>query len=263
MSRCIAIANQKGGVGKTTTCVNLASGLAAAGQQVLLVDLDAQGNATMAAGINKYELPHSTLDVLFEPERFASVRVCVAEGFDLLPANSDLVSFERRTADEEQRYRRLEQALAAVAAAGASYDFVLIDCPPALGALTLNALVAADEVLVPVQCEYYALEGLTDLLDTVAQVREHLNPRLKLGGMVRTMFDARNRLARDVSAQLSRHFGPRLYRTIIPRNVRIAEAPSHGRSVLAYDRASPGALAYQALVGEFQRRARRPESTAP
>jgi len=252
MNRIIAITNQKGGVGKTTTSVNFAASLAETGRRVLLVDLDAQGNATMGSGIDKHELEQSGYDALLghAPLRNVILRAPAA-GYDLLPGNADLTAAEVELMEQDDRERRLRVALSTVLA---DYDYVLIDCPPSLNMLTVNALAAAHSVLIPIQCEYYALEGLSALLDTVDQVRSALNPGLEIEGLLRTMYDARNNLATDVSAQLQAHFGNRLYRTIIPRNVRLAEAPSHGLPVLRYDRSSRGALAYLALAGEFLRR---------
>ena len=252
MNRIIAITNQKGGVGKTTTSVNFAASLAETGRRVLLVDLDAQGNATMGSGVDKHELEQTGYDVLLEqaPLHDVILRATTA-GYDLLPGNADLTAAEVELMEQEDRERRLRRVLSAVLD---DYDYVLIDCPPSLNMLTVNALAAAHSVLIPIQCEYYALEGLSALLDTIDQVRAAINPGLEIEGLLRTMYDARNNLATDVSAQLQAHFGGRLYRTIIPRNVRLAEAPSHGLPVLRYDRTSRGALAYLALAGEFLRR---------
>jgi chromosome partitioning protein len=254
MARIIAIANQKGGVGKTTTCVNLVASLAAARRRVLLIDLDPQGNATMGCGVDKRALAADTCDVLLGEVDLAAalVRVMPA-GFDLLPANDDLTAAEVRLMGAERRERRLAEVLAAVRG---NYDFVFIDCPPALNMLTINALTAAHGVIVPIQCEYYALEGLSSLMDTLTRIRETVNPGLELEGLLRTMYDARNNLANEVSEQLKLHFGGRLYNTVIPRNVRLAEAPSHGLPVLLYDRTSRGALAYLTLAGEMLRRQR-------
>lgn len=254
MARIIAIANQKGGVGKTTTCVNLVASLAAARRRVLLIDLDPQGNATMGCGVDKRALVVDPCDVLLgEVEPAAALVRVMPAGFDLLPANDDLTAGEVRLMDVERRERRLIEVLAAVRG---NYEFVFIDCPPALNMLTINALTAARGVIVPVQCEYYALEGLSSLMDTLARIRETVNPKLELEGLLRTMYDARNNLANEVSEQLKLHFGGRLYDTVIPRNVRLAEAPSHGLPVLLYDRTSRGALAYLTLAGEMLRRQR-------
>src|SRR5690606_13984919 len=256
MARIIAIANQKGGVGKTTTAVNLASALAQTPKRVLLVDLDAQGNATMGSGVDKRELASSTCDVLLEEAHAADAVVRTPEGFDLLPGNTDLTAAEIELMDEEGREQRLKRALDTLRP---RYDYIIIDCPPALSLLTLNALTAADSVLVPMQCEYYALEGLTSLLQTIDALKQKLNPRLEIEGVLRTMFDVRNNPANAVSAELVEHFGDNVFRTIVPRNVRLAEAPCHGQSIVGYDRGSSGAIAYLGLAGELIRRQRESE----
>ncbi len=252
MSRVLAIANQKGGVGKTTTSVNLTASLAATKRKTLLIDLDPQGNATMGSGVEKRTLQTSSYDVLMGERELEQCLVHgVDAGYDLLPANGDLTGAEVGLLEELGRELRLRQALEGVRD---RYAYVLIDCPPALNMLTVNALVAADAVVIPTQCEYYALEGLSALLDTIDKIRRFLNPDLKVEGLLRTMFDPRNNLANEVSRQLLDHFGDKVYRTVIPRNVRLAEAPSHGLPALIYDKSSSGALAYLALAGEMLRR---------
>jgi len=258
MGSIIAVANQKGGVGKTTTAVNLAASLASLGRQVLLIDLDPQGNATMGCGVDKHALERSSCDVMLGDE---PIQACLqrveepAPGFDLLPANSDLTAAEVGLMTLAAKEKRLSEALADL---GDAYDFVIVDCPPSLNMLTVNALVAAGGVLIPIQCEYYALEGLSALLSTVRQIQSSRNPGLQIEGILRTMHDPRNNLANEVSTQLIIHFTDQVYRTIIPRNVRLAEAPSHGLPVLLYDKASTGAIAYLALASEvLRRRARR------
>ena len=259
MARIIAIANQKGGVGKTTTAVNLAAALAATPKRVLLIDLDAQGNATMGSGIDKRDLPASTCDVLLEEVHAEDALMETAEGYDLLPGNTDLTAAEIELMDEAGREQRLKRALEPLRP---RYDYIIIDCPPALSLLTLNALTAADSVLVPMQCEYYALEGLTALLQTIDALKTQLNPGLEIEGVLRTMFDVRNNLANAVSAELVQHFGDKVFRTIVPRNVRLAEAPSHGQSIIGYDRGSRGGIAYLGLAGEVERRRREREQAA-
>lgn len=252
MARIIAIANQKGGVGKTTTSVNLAASFAAAKRRVLLVDLDPQGNATMGSGVNKKELELSAYELLMHeanPSEIMQKNDTV--GFWLIGANSDLTGAEVGLLDEIGREVRLRSALETISQ---NFDYVLIDCPPALNILTVNALVAADTVMIPMQCEYYALEGLSSLLETVDKIRKLLNPKLRIEGLLRTMYDPRNNLATQVSQQLIKHFGDRVYHTVIPRNVRLAEAPSHGLPALLYDKQSRGAMAYLALAGEIFRK---------
>ena len=251
MGKVIAITNQKGGVGKTTTSINLAASLAKTKRKILLVDLDPQGNATMGSGVDKESLGVSTYEVLIGIGNIEDAVVGVEGGYDLVPANSQLSGAEIELISLDRRERRMARALVAITD---HYDYILIDCPPALNLLTVNALVAASSVIIPMQCEYYALEGLTALMGTIKKVRQTLNPRLQIAGLLRTMYDPRNNLSNEVSAQLRTHFGDKLYRTIIPRNIRLAEAPSYGKPVISYDMRSKGAEAYLALAGELLRR---------
>lgn len=252
MAKIFAVANQKGGVGKTTTTINLAASLARMQKTVLLVDLDPQGNATMGSGVDKSQLEISIYDVL--------LGLCSAEaallnpmesGYWVLPSNSDLTAAEVELLEQDDRETKLKRALSTLSG---RFDYILIDCPPSLNMLTLNALVAADGVLIPMQCEYFALEGLSALSSTIEAVAGSLNPGLRIEGIVRTMFDPRNRLTQEVSDQLKEFFNAALYRTVIPRNVRLAEAPSFGQPVIVYDKTSSGALSYIALAGEMLRR---------
>lgn len=251
MNKVIAVANQKGGVGKTTTSVNLSAALAGLGARVLLIDLDPQGNATMGSGIDKYALNPSIYEWLMGEVGFGDVCLPTVAGYELLPANIDLTAAEVGLMQKERREFVIADGLGQQQS---PYDYIIIDCPPSLNILTVNALVSATGVLVPMQCEYYALEGLSALLDTVEGIRTSANPQLQIEGLLRTMYDARNSLSRDVSRQLIQYFGDKVYRTVVPRNVRLAEAPSHGLPVTLYDRGSRGSLAYQALASEMQKR---------
>ncbi len=250
MGKILAIANQKGGVGKTTTCVNLAASLAATRKTVLLVDLDPQGNATTGSGVDKNQVTSSVYNVLVQGSAVDQVAFKVETAhYDLLPSNADVTAAEVELLALDRKEFLLKEALAKV-----NYDYILIDCPPTLNMLTINALTAAQGALIPMQCEYYALEGLSALLDTIARVQQHLNPDLVVEGLLRTLYDPRNSLTIDVSAQLLEHFGDKVYKTVIPRNVRLAEAPSFGMPALYFDGQSKGALAYLALAGELLRR---------
>ena len=248
MARILAVTNQKGGVGKTTTAVNLSACLAALGQRVLLVDLDPQGNATTGCGVVKREALPTVYQILIGRSTLTAARIRTDFGFDILPANRELAGAEVELIEMDGREYRLRDALAPILP---DYDFVLMDCPPALNMLTVNGLAAAQTVMIPMQCEYYALEGLSDLVATLKKVRAKLNPRLEIEGLLRTMFDPRSTLTQQVSGELVGHFGDKVYRTIIPRNVRLAEAPSYGKPVIAFDRQSKGALAYGALAQEL------------
>lgn len=252
MKKIIAVSNQKGGVGKTTTSVNLAASLAKTKQNVLLIDLDPQGNATMGCGVDKQAAKLSINDVLMGRAKVKDAIILTESGFDVIASNSDLTESEVGLLQKKDRDVILKKALDTLT----DYDFIIIDCPPALNTLTLNALVASDSVLIPMQCEYYALEGLVGLINTIEQIKSNLNPKLCIEGVLRTMYDGRSRLSTDVSKQLLEYFGDKVYRTVIPRNVRLAEAPSHGMPVLLYDKRSPGASAYMVLAAEVLKRSR-------
>ena len=261
MARIFCIANQKGGVGKTTTAVNLAAGLAKVGQRVLMIDLDPQGNATMGSGIDKRQAPLTVYDVLLESASVAEARVHAETcGYDVLAANRELAGAEVEMVTLDRREKRLRTALAAV---GAEYDFILIDCPPSLSLLTLNGLCAAHGVIVPMQCEYFALEGLTDLVNTIKQVHANLNKNLSIIGLVRVMFDPRITLQQQVSEQLKAHFGDKVFDTVIPRNVRLAEAPSYGLPGVVFDAGARGSQSYVAFAEELVRKMPPASALAP
>lgn len=252
-AKIIAVANQKGGVGKTTTAVNLAASLVASKRRVLLIDLDPQGNATMGSGVDKYELTHSVNELLLGEARLEDVLQTVQPaGFAILPANRDLTAAAIGLLESEEKQERLRNILQPLAN---QYDYIVIDCPPTLNMLTINALTAATGVLIPMQCEYFSLEGLSSLLETVEQLQQTVNPQLEIEGILRTMYDPRNRLTNDINKQLHQHFTDKVYQTVIPRNVRLAEAPSFGKPVLHYEKNSQGSSAYLALAGEMIRRA--------
>ena len=254
MAKIFCIANQKGGVGKTTTSVNLAAGLAALGQRVLLVDMDPQGNATMGSNVDKRQLAHSVYDVLLEEASVPEARIASDTcGYHVLGANRELAGAEVELVNQERREIRLKAALASV---NPDYDFILIDCPPALSLLTLNGLCAAHGVIVPMQCEYFALEGLTDLVNTIRQVHANLNPQLQVIGLLRVMFDPRITLQQQVSEQLKNHFGDKVFNTVIPRNVRLAEAPSYSLPGVVFDPSARGSKAFVEFAQEMVERVR-------
>ena len=247
-TKIIAITNQKGGVGKTTTSINLSASLARVGKKVLMIDLDPQGNGTVGSGVDKAEFDKTIYDVLVDSVALKKVMVEVEAGFHVVPSDGDLAGAQVELLHEIGRELRLKNAISKIEK---DFDYIFIDCPPALNVLTINAMVAANSVIIPMQCEYFALEGLSSLVDTIKKIRDTLNPKLRIEGLLRTMFDARNSLAGEVSDQLESHFGKKVYQTVIPRNVRLAEAPSYGLPILLYDKNSKGALAYLALAGEM------------
>ena len=251
MAKIYSITNQKGGVGKTTTSINLAASLVAMKRKVLLIDLDPQGNATMGCGVDKNDVELSVYDLLVQQTPAVEVICKSASGIDVIPANSDLTAAEVELLDVKMKEMRLSYHLANIKD---QYDYVLIDCPPSLNMLTVNALCASDGVIIPMQCEYFALEGLADLIQTVQNISKVANPKLEIEGVLRTMYDPRNSLTKDVSEQLAEYFPDKLYETVIPRNVRLAEAPSHGLPIIQYDKSSKGAMSYLALAGEILRR---------
>lgn len=259
MAKVISVTNQKGGVGKTTTSINLAASLVKRGQRILLIDMDPQGNATVGCGVSEEDIQSTIYDLLLLEATTKDAIVNSECGVDVLTANGDLAGAQVELLNEIGRELRLQKALASVQD---DYDYIFIDCPPALNVLTINALVASNSVMIPMQCEYFALEGLSALISTVRKIRETLNPQLKIEGLLRTMFDGRNSLSNEVSKQLQTHFGDKVYSTIIPRNVRLAEAPSYGEPVISYDPTSKGARAYQALADEILERAGTVKSAA-